>query len=241
MRRIRLHIPQPLAIGQTLELPEDAFNHAIRVLRLRPGDTVTVFNGQRGEFIATLDGVERRSAWVRIDGFFDRDCESPLRVTLVQAVAKGERMDYALQKAVELGVYRIVPVLSARSAVNLDAGRWDKRLAHWRGVVAGACEQCGRNILPEVAAVQPLSDALGDAVPGLVLAPEAGAHIKALPAPAGPLSVLIGPEGGLTEGEIALARAAGLTAVSLGPRVLRTETAGAVVLAAMQTLWGDVG
>lgn len=239
----RIHVPMPLAAGMTIDLPEGPARHLAQVLRMRVGERLTVFDGHGGEYPAEIVEAGRRDVRVRLDAFDPVDRESPLDVTLVQCVSKGDRMDYTIQKAVELGVSRIVPLLSERSVVRLDAERWDKKLEHWRGVAASACEQSGRTRLPEVADAAKfdawLAQPAGDTV-RLVLAPTESVSLKTL-VPAARLALLIGPEGGLSDAEIAAARRAGCIGIGLGPRVLRTETAGVAALAALQLLWGDLG
>jgi len=242
MRILRFFTPSPLPVGSTVALSAAAFHHAVRVLRLKPGTPLTVFNGSGGECRAVLKTIDKRQAFVRILEWLPIETESPLSIQLVQGVARGERMDYALQKAVELGVDAIRPVLTERS-VNLDEDRRARRLQHWRGVVAGACEQCGRNRLPPIAEPVDLRAWLAmERPPGLalVLDPTAECRLGELErAPAATL--LIGPEGGLSEQEVDLAATVGFTRVRLGPRILRTETAATAALAALQTLWGDLG
>lgn len=239
----RIHVPAVPAVGATLALADDAARHVAQVLRMRAGESLTLFDGVAGEAAATIVEAGRREVTVRIDRLDAVDRESALDITLVQCVSKGDRMDYTIQKAVELGVTRIVPVLSERSVVRLDAERWDKKLEHWRGVAVSACEQSGRTRLPEVAAVQKLDAWLatpaGEAL-RLVLAPTESVSLKTL-APAARLALLIGPEGGLSDAEVAAARRSGCIGIGLGPRVLRTETAGVAALAALQLLWGDLG
>lgn len=239
----RIHVPTPLSAGSTLDLPEGPARHLAQVLKMRPGERLTVFDGSGGEYAAEIVEAGRRDVRVRLDAFNPVDRESPLEVTLAQCVSKGDRMDYTIQKAVELGVTRIVPLLSERSVVRLDAERWDRKLEHWRGVVAAACEQSGRTQVPRVADVTRLDTWLaqpGDGTLRLVLAPTESVSLKTL-APVTRLALLIGPEGGLSDTEIAAARRAGCIGIGLGPRVLRTETAGVAALAALQLLWGDLG
>lgn len=232
---------EPLAPGARLELPEPVVRHAVRVLRLPTGTPITLFDGRGGEYPAVLEYVDRDYAYAVVGAWVERECESPLRVTLVQAVQAGDKMDYTIQKAVELGVDNIIPVESRRSVIRLTGDRAAKRVAHWQGVVASACEQCGRNRLPLVAPLEgldkwfarPRSSALR-----LMLAPGAATTLSALP-PAAEVELLVGAEGGLDEREVEAARLAGFTAIRLGPRVLRTETAGLAALAALQILWGD--
>jgi 16S rRNA (uracil1498-N3)-methyltransferase len=236
----RFHVPVPLAAGAEIELPERAARH-VAVLRLTQGDAIVVFDGSGGEHPAELTRVARDRAHARIGRNNPVDRESPLAVTLAQCVSSGDRMDLTLQKATELGVRRIVPLESERSIVRLSRERADRRVAHWRGIVSAACEQSGRNHVPEVAAITPLDEFL--ATPGteelrLLLSPEASSDLKALPR-ARAVTLLVGPEGGLSAAERGRAAAKGFQAVRFGPRILRTETAPLAAIAAMQVLWGD--
>ncbi len=243
MRIPRIHTPQPLAEGDEIELDENAFNHAVRVLRLKTGAALRLFNGEGGEFEARLTEVERRRARAVIGAFHPRECESPLRIELGQCISRGERMDHVVQKSVELGVAAITPLESARCAVRLEGARARKREAHWRAIAIGACEQCGRNRLPELKPLTTLEKWLAtvEADLKLLLDPGQARALASLgPAPAS-VALLVGPEGGLTKEEIELARRHGFIPTLLGPRVLRTETAAVATLAAVQLLWGDLG
>ncbi|MDR3300126.1 MAG: 16S rRNA (uracil(1498)-N(3))-methyltransferase [Candidatus Accumulibacter sp.] len=245
----RFHSPFPLAVGARVELAESAARHAVKVLRLGVDDALTMFDGNGGEYACRVDSRAResdRAVVVEVLAWRGLELESPLVLTLVQALQAGEKMDLTVQKAVELGVGRIVPVLSRRGVVRLEGERAKKRVTHWRGVAASACEQCGRNRVPEVADLEDLSRWLGRPPTGakplrLMLAPDASRTLDVLPRPAleTPVELLIGAEGGLTAEETELARQTGFTAVRLGPRVLRTETAALAALAAIQCLWGD--
>lgn len=241
----RFHCPTPLTVGVPVDLPERVAHHAIKVLRLRRGDALALFNGAGGEYRARIAAVERAKVSVEVSGWSAMEREAPLSITLVQALQAGEKMDLTVQKAVELGVERIVPVLSRRSVLRLDAERALRRLEHWRGVVVAACEQCGRNRLPEVVAPERLENWLTRrSAPGtvrLMLSVAAGCSLTRLPAPpvGGSVELLIGAEGGLAAEEVELAALAGFFSVRLGPRILRTETAGLAALAAIQVLWGD--
>lgn len=238
----RIWIDQALEEGMPLTLEDGAFRHLVQVLRLREGETFIAFNGQGGEFEAVLTGVDKRRAEARLLARQDVSRESPLDLSLAQCVSKGERMDYTLQKAVELGVTRIVPLISSRSVVRLDGERWEKKLEHWRGVVISACEQSGRTYVPDVQAPVALPTWLDDeSARGtrLTLDPEGHHCLRELPQPNGPVTLLVGPEGGLSELELHHAQEAGFTGIRMGPRVLRTETAGVAALAALQALWGD--
>jgi 16S rRNA (uracil1498-N3)-methyltransferase len=238
----RIHIADALVVDAHLDLPEAAARHVGQVLRMRPGELLTLFNGAGGEYDAVIESVERRAVRVRVESWREVERESPLNLVLAQCVSKGERMDYTVQKAVELGVSEIVPLISARSVVKLDGERWEKKQEHWRGVIESACEQSGRTRMPHLHHVQRLDAWLATPAAGtrLVLAPGGHHALKELPrSPAAQL--LVGPEGGLSDEETALAVHRGCTAIALGPRVLRTETAGVAALAALQALWGDLG
>ena len=238
----RFYVPQPIASDALLALPENVAHHAAHVLRLRVGDAITLFNGDGGEYRATISAIGKREVTVAVAAHDPVERESPLDVTLVQAVSSGDRMDLTLQKAVELGVRRLVPVESERCVVRLKGERADKRMSHWQQVVISACEQCGRNRVPELHALVSLEAWLA-AGPGAaqrwVLLPGAETPLRELPRPAGPVEILVGPEGGFTDAEAAAAQRAGYRPLRLGPRVLRTETAAPALLAAMQALWGD--
>ena len=232
----------PADVGHECALPDAAAHHALRVLRLALGDPLTLFTGMGGEFAATLVRADKKHAGVRIDRFDDIEREARLQVTLAQGIAANDAMDYAVRKAVEMGAAALQPLLTARSARFPEDARGDKRLAHWRQIAVAACEQCGRNRVPpvhEVATLPAWLAARPAGRPGLMLAPQASVALPAWPAPTGPFDLLIGPEGGVTEDELARAARAGMTAVRLGPRVLRTETAGTAALAAVHALWGD--
>jgi 16S rRNA (uracil1498-N3)-methyltransferase len=229
-------------VGGEYALPDAVAHHALRVLRLARGDSLTLFTGVGGEFTATLVRADKRVAVARIDGFDPVERESALSVTLAQGIAANDAMDHAVRRSVELGVTAIQPVVTTRSARMPDRERGEKRLAHWRQIVVAACEQCGRNRVPEVRDAMPLDRWLADRTretAGLVLAPDAPAAISDLPPPNGALDVLIGPEGGFAVAEIAAATRAGLAAVRMGPRVLRAETAALAALATVNALWGD--
>ncbi|GAO34737.1 16S rRNA methyltransferase [Sulfuricella sp. T08] len=238
----RFYCPEILAQSGMAELPEQAAHHAARVLRLQTGDKLSVFNGRGGEGEARITDIGKRNVTVEIVGWHAVERESPLQVLLAQAISAGEKMDFTLQKAVELGIGNIQPLASERSVVKLSGERAEKRVAHWQGVVVAACEQSGRNRVPEVAPIRPLLDWLGQQEgPGLhlMLSPVAEVGLRDLSKPTGNITLLVGPEGGLSPAEAEAAQRYGYTPVRLGARVLRTETAALAVLAAMQTLWGD--
>lgn len=243
MRIPRVHVTEALTAHVEQALPEAAAHHVQTVLRLRPGAELLLFDGTGGEYPAEVLNAHRRGVMVRVGAWRDVERESPLEVVLVQGISRGERMDYTLQKAVELGVTAIVPVRTERTMVALKDERADRRIAHWERVVAGACEQCGRNRIPPVAEVQTLDAWLGQPTPecGLLLVGTADSALPELPAPAPRITLLIGPEGGLSPAEQAAAQAAGYRPVRFGPRVLRTETAALVALAVLQSAYGDLG
>lgn len=239
----RIYAPDVLAPGALLPLRETAAHHLSRVLRAAVGDPVVVFNDGI-EFSATVARIDKRGVTVKLISGTPVDRESPLPGILAQAISSGERMDITLQKAVELGICGVQPLYSERSIVRLDAARAVKRVEHWQQVIISACEQCGRNVVPEVAPPQPVIDWLG-ALPAprdgelrILLSPHADRRIAELPRPAA-VTLLAGPEGGFAEGETEIARQRGFVALKLGPRVLRTETAALAALAALNTLWGD--
>ncbi|MGB7756712.1 MAG: 16S rRNA (uracil(1498)-N(3))-methyltransferase [Salinisphaera sp.] len=238
----RVFVAQDLAEGHTLTLPDDKRHHLATVLRLAPGDAVVLFNGDGAEYISTLVAADRKRAEARIDQRTTPRRESPLEITLLQAVARGDRMDFALGKAVELGVTAIQPVFTARGQVRLDGARLAKKHSHWQRVVESAAEQSGRLVCPtlaEASELSPLIESPPEADRLLMLAPEAIAGLSAQ-TPATRIALLVGPEAGLSNEEIEHAVTAGWQPLTLGPRVLRTETAGMAALAALQTVWGDL-
>ncbi len=235
----RFFCPGPLSAGASVVLPDDAAHHATRVLRLRAESAIEVFDGQGRSHPASLSSVASPVTAVLGPAL----PEEPLprcRITLVQALASGDKMDWVVQKAVELGVDVIQPVAAKRSVLRLEGARAEKRLAHWQKVAVSACEQCGRNRLPQVMPVLSLTHWLQGASGGWVLAPAAPQALRSRQAPeSGQISLLVGPEGGWDDTELAAMATRGIEAVSLGPRVLRTETAGLAAVAAIQALWGD--
>jgi 16S rRNA (uracil1498-N3)-methyltransferase len=243
----RFHCPDDVTAadaGDEYTLPDAVAHHALRVLRLGVGDSLTVFAGSAGEFAATLVRADKRQAIVRLEGFDPIEREAMLAITLLQGLAANDAMDHALRRAVELGAAAIRPVVTSRSARMPGGDHGARRLAHWRQIAVAACEQCGRNRIPYVHDVVPLERLLAERAhdaTGLILVPDASAALAAVPAPAQAIELLIGPEGGFAPAEVAAAQAAGMTAVRLGPRVLRTETAALAALAAINARWGDFG
>ena len=243
MRLNRVYCERPLASGTDVALPESAAYHVARVLRLRPGAPLVAFDGTGYDFRCEITAVEGDTVRVAVGERTPGLRDSPLGITLVQAVSRSERMDWTLQKATELGVRVIVPVLSARSVVRLDERQAERKLRHWRAIVAGACEQSGRSTLPEVRSPVELGRFLAESPregQRLVLSPAGPASLAGLATTASRVELLIGPEGGLDDHELDAATRAGFSPVRLGPRVLRTETAGIVALTVLQALWGDL-
>ncbi|TCO38958.1 16S rRNA (uracil(1498)-N(3))-methyltransferase [Dokdonella fugitiva] len=244
MRIPRIYVPQPLHPGREVDLPVQAGEHIARVLRLDRGHPLRLFNGDGCEFSGEIASLAKRAVSARVlEPVASADRESPLRITLGQGVARGEKMDWILQKATELGVARIVPLVTDRTEVKLDAERAERRVAHWEAVLASACEQCGRNRLPELAEPMKLGDwaaSLGEEA-GLRLAldPRGDADARTLD-PGTRATLVVGPEGGLSEHDLATLAQAGFRGLRLGPRILRTETAGLAALAALQAIHGDL-
>lgn len=248
MRLTRVYVEAPLAPGARLSLTGSAARHLTRVLRRRPGEPLTLFNGAGGEYAATIEAVQREKVLVAVGDARAIDCESPLTLTLAQGVARGERMDLVVQKATELGAAAIVPLLTERSVVQLRASQVRGKLEHWRAIAIAACEQSGRNRLPRIELPATLAEFLrvGAGVPAapgsarLLLLPGAQMRIADLAGKVVDVTVLIGPEGGLSDSEEAAAVAEGFTPVRIGPRVLRTETAAIAALALLQREFGDL-
>ncbi|MBS0455796.1 MAG: 16S rRNA (uracil(1498)-N(3))-methyltransferase [Proteobacteria bacterium] len=247
MRIPRCFVEHSLAVGTQVALPPAACEHLLRVLRLPEGAALLLCNGDGVDYRAQLIDIGKRGAFAKIIEASPNAAQSPLRIVLAQALARGEKMDLVVQKATELGVTGIAPIVTERTEVRLDAERAQRRLVHWRGVAMAACEQCGRAHLPDIAEPMPLPAYLagvGDPCLRLVLDPD-GQPPSALLAgtpfdPARtPIHLVVGPEGGLSERDQAQLRAAGFAGLRLGPRILRTETAGLAALAAVQTLLGD--
>ena len=244
MRQNREYIEAALAIGARVALPETAAAHLLRVLRLGVGDPCVLFNGDGRDYDCRITAAGKRGGEVEVLAAREVDNESALRIVLLQGVARGEKMDWILQKATELGVAGFVPVNSERSEVRLDEARAAKRLVHWKGVVASACGQSGRAVVPSLAAPVALAEAAAglpaDAMK-LTLDPFADAGVRSLPTPDGRSVVIaIGPEGGWSQRDRAVLADAGFAGLRLGPRVLRTETAGIAAISGLQAAFGDL-
>ncbi len=243
MREIRCFVEMPLCEGRAVELPELAAGHLVRVLRLGPGASVTLFNGDGLDYPAQIEAARKQRCTVSIGAPQANASESPLHTVLMQGVARGEKMDLILQKACELGVSAVQPVLTERTEVRLDGERAARRHAHWLGVLRGAAEQCGRARVPELAPLRSLAEALATLLPGqrLTLSPAATGTLASREIDtAQPIQLLVGPEGGLGERDLQAAESAGFSAAALGPRILRTETAGLAALTVIQSRWGDL-
>lgn len=243
MRIPRIYSPQSLSENSTIQLEGQAASHLARVLRMGEGDQLILFNGEGGEYLAEIVGGSKSRLELQVLEYRENDLESPLAITLLQGVSKGERMDLVMQKSVELGVSRIVPVMMERSVVNLKGDRKEKRREHWQKVVVSACEQSGRNRVPEVLPVCTLDQWLAKETPelGVILNPLAETGLKGLAKPSSmSITVLIGPEGGLSEREVTQAEQARFCSVQLGPRILRTETAALTIVGLLQAQWGDL-
>ena len=242
--KTRLFVSGQLINGAEVSVEGDRARYLGRVLRLRVGDEITVFNGEGPEWTATIAAMTKTTASMQIGDSFETGTESPLRIHLVQGISRGERMDFVVQKATELGVKRISPVLTEYGVVKLDDARAEKRRDHWESVAASACEQSGRTRLPLIDTPISLNDWFGnkpaDVDAELILAPGAATPLAAIATPTTKVCLLIGPEGGFSDTEYENAAIAGFDAVSLGPRVLRTETAAVAALSVLQSSWGDL-
>lgn len=242
MRNTRIYYDGSISSGAALTLSTAASNHLVRVLRSKAGSTVTVFNGKGGEYSAVLLNENPKAAQLEITGFVDCDRESPLHITLIQGLSRGEHMDTSIQKATELGVSEIVPVICERSA-SIKKERAAKKHARWRQIAISACEQSGRNRLPFIHETTAFDHAINTVPAGtkLVMDPAADERIRSMEPDEASVCILCGPEGGLSAQEVNEAAAQGFSRINTGPRVLRTETAGPALITALQTLWGDMG
>lgn len=244
MSPVRLFIDGPLSAPAELEILDGKARYVSRVLRLRPNDELTLFNGRGGEYNGKIASIDKQSVRIHLSEFVNLDAESPLAIHLLQGISRGERMDLVIQKATELGVSRITPLITEYSVVKLDPARAAKKHAHWQGIGASACEQCGRNVLPIFDQPMLLRNWIGANLSAankrIILMPGARENLRSCLIEEREITVLIGPEGGFSEEEYGLAVDSGFAAISLGPRILRTETAALAVLAGLQTLFGDL-
>jgi len=243
MRTTRIYHPGTLSIHQEVSIEPQAATHLTRVLRVQAGAELIMFNGDGNEYKAVVSRVQRNSAWANIIDAQSVDRESILNIHLGQGISKGERMDYTIQKAVELGVTSITPLLTEHSTVQLKADRIEKRIRHWQGIIDSACEQCGRNRVPVIETPVKLQQWLvqtGENALKLTLEPNATETFSNMTCTGTEIILLIGPEGGLSEHEIRLSSDNGFTGIRLGPRILRTETAAVTCLSIIQNRWGDL-
>lgn len=239
--KTRIFYPESLEVGKALALPREQSHHIATVLRMSPGEEVIVFNGQGGEYDGLIDSVQKHSVLLKIQKWRDVNRESPLSIVLAQGISRGERMDYTIQKATELGISEIQPMFTEYCTIRLAADRVEKKLAHWQAIAVGASEQSGRNKVPLIRSPLPFSAVLRSSGNLMIGDTEGGKPIKAVLGPIrSPIVLLIGPEGGFSEAEIAAAIQAGAQSISLGPRILRTETAGLVAAALLQSYFGDL-
>ena len=248
MSNLRFYSAEHLQVGTTIKLSDNAAGHATRVLRLEVSDEIVLFNGDGNDYICAITSIKKNETLAIVKSFVKVTNESPLNITLLQGISSGDRMDYTIQKAVELGVKNIVPINTTRSVVKLSSERAEKRLAHWQSVVHAACEQSGRALVPLVAAPIDLSAWLASNSHSnstrILLNPVGATRLAELPKPTGNIELrrielLVGAEGGLSQAEIDAALSQGFKSILLGARILRTETAALVAIAAMQTIWGD--
>nr|WP_024965790.1 16S rRNA (uracil(1498)-N(3))-methyltransferase [Pantoea sp. IMH] len=243
MRIPRIYHPEPLTPDSEISLCDDAANHVGRVLRMGPGEALELFDGSNLTFPATIVQADKKSVRVSVGESREESRESPLHLHLGQVMSRGEKMEFTIQKAVELGVNTITPLFSERCGVKLDAERLAKKVQQWQKIVIAACEQCGRNTVPEVRTPMMLEAWCAEPEEGmkLNLHPRASQSINTLPLPVSRVRLLIGPEGGLSAGEIAMTAQYGFTDILLGPRVLRTETTALTAMTALQVRFGDLG
>ncbi len=243
MANLRFYTPSPLALGASVQLSESAAAHATRALRLNVGDDAVLFNGDGFNYSCTLTDIKKNSVTAVVNSATEVHNESPLNITLVQAISSGDRMDFTIQKAVELGVKNIQPISSKRSVVKLSAERAEKRTEHWQNIAISACEQSGRAYVPNVLAPTSLEQWLSKNPSvnstRILLNPIGAVRLTEITKPIGEIQLLIGAEGGLSQEEIDLATTHSFQSIVLGPRILRTETAALTAIAAMQLAWGD--
>lgn len=239
----RFYCPIPLNIGATIDLPDEAAHHVF-VLRQKTGDNISIFNGEGGSYIATLTQVDKKCVTAEVKVFLPEECELPYSINLVQALPEASKMDWIIEKAMELGVSAIQPLAAQRCVVKLSAERAEKKLSHWQGIIVAAAEQCGRNRLAHLAPVMNYHQWLGqqDMHKRIMLSPRAGQSLAdwSRHHPAQAVSLIIGPEGGYSDEEESLALKHGVLALSIGPRILRTETAGLAAVAILNAAWGGM-
>ena len=237
----RIYVELNLATGETFELPTAAGHHVARVLRMQIDDQLILFDGQGGEYTANILSIHKSDVRIEVQSFSKIERESSIQVELLQGISKGEKMDFTIQKAVELGVNKIVPAITTYSNVKLDPKRLEKKRDHWRKVIISACEQCGRNRIPELGEIIKLDNLRSESEADLklILAPDAEGSLSDLTDEPETISIVIGPEGGLSRAEIETLTKKGYTGIRLGSRILRTETAALATIAVLQNQFGD--
>ncbi len=243
MSNLRFYSPHKLHIDAIVALSNSVVIHVTKVMRLNVNDKLVLFDGSGFDFECVLTSVQKNAAQARVLTTLPVNTESPLKITLLQGISSGDRMDYSIQKAVELGVSNIQPITTQRSLIKLSEERAEKRLIHWQNVAISACEQCGRAIIPQILAPQTLANWLANnkqaGMSRILLNPIGAKRLAECPKPSNEIQLLIGAEGGLSQPEIDLATSQGFQSVMLGPRILRTETAGPTAIATLQAFWGD--
>lgn len=243
MSNLRFYSPEKLRIGSCVKLSDNAAIHAAKVMRLTVGDPLVLFDGSGFDFVCSLTSIQKNATSAQVLESVVVNNESPLNITLLQGISSGDRMDYSIQKSVELGVKTIQPIATERSVVKLSTERSERRLEHWQNIVIAACEQSGRAVIPTVLPPKPLTNWLASNPPSsitrILLNPIGAKRLSELTKPEGEIQLLIGAEGGLSNVEINLTTQAGFQSIILGSRILRTETAAPTALASLQTLWGD--
>lgn len=244
MSSIRIYQPITLNPGETITVLDESLHYLKSVLRVKINDTLIIFNGQGGEYSGTITEINKKSIHVLIKEFQPKDTESPLELYLAQGISRGEKMDFTIQKAVELGVKKIIPLFTERTTLKLDQERREKRFSHWYSIIVHACQQSHRNRIPELLPLMEYEQGL-DAIPAdakLLLHPDSSSPLKKIPLrPNQRILLLIGPEGGLSNKEVDIAIEKGFKPVAFGPRILRTETASVAAITALQCLMGDLG
>ena len=243
MKSHRIYQNISLNAHTLVSLSDAASTHISRALRLKVGDKICLFNGLNQECLATISQIDKRAVEVKLDEVNCINRESPFKITLVQALSKGERFDLVVQKAVELGVHQLIPVITERTVVKLDEKRRQKKLSHWQGIIESASEQCGRNALMQLEPIQPLKQYLASCnqeKTHYILDPYSAMALKSLPKPKQDAAFIIGPEGGFNPQEAQNLTQAQVTPISLGPRILRTETAAIAICSIFQAIWGDL-
>lgn len=249
MKSIRIFVEEPLSAQTELELEQSASNHLLKVLRLKEGDGIILFNGDGNEYYSHIEIVKGKKALISVDSSAEVNLESPLKLSLCQGLAKNDKMDLAIQKATELGICSVTPIITERTQFTYKGNRLEKKLQHWQKIIISACEQSGRTVLPQLNPPVAISDFLQQQKSGFILDPYSSASViptdnsglSELKNSRGEIDILIGPEGGFTDNEVKSAKENGMRPLVLGKRILRTETAAMAAIIMLQTLFGDFG